>query len=306
MNHLNTSLDYYLIPYLKQRKARYHLVDQNLLLFSDIHSKTKTAVIVRYLDDNEFKKLQKLFYHGYRLIYFMDDDLLDENALVGLPKPYVKRIKKRATQYKDFLIQNCDEIWVSSQYLANKYAETWQAVRLITPFAIPELQQIKQPCWVCYHGSASHQSEFEWLAPLVTKLQKETEQIRFELFGDHSVLKQFRAVPRTSVIHPMSWENYLDYTQSVKRDIGLVPLLPDPFNSARSICKFYDLTRMGAVGIYSNVAPYKGFIEQGVDGFLLENNPEQWIKTIRYLVENPEVKEKMLKAAQDRVKKMME
>lgn len=202
----------------------------------------------------------------------------------------------------------CDELWVSTNYLVDKYQAKYQnwTVRQIPIRTAAKLQSNKQAVWVCYHGSAAHQLEFEWLQSLVGKLQQQTEQTWFEVFGDNAVLKQFRHVERVQVLHPMSWASYLDYTQSVQRDIGLVPLLPDPFNKARSICKFFDITRMGAVGIYSNVSPYDEFIEDGVDGFLVDNDEELWIEKINYLIQNPEVRKQMADNAQLRLQGMME
>lgn len=53
---------------------------------------------------------------------------------------------------------------------------------------------------------------------------------------------------------------------------------------ARESVKFYDFVRMGAVGNYSNCAPYSDFIEQNVNGVLLNNDPQKWIKTLAPLV----------------------
>ena len=82
----------------------------------------------------------------------------------------------------------------------------------------------------------------------------------------------------------VSWQNYLAYTKTHHLDIGLAPLLDSDFNSARGPVKFYDFVRMGAVGLYSNCVPYSDFIEQNVNGILLENDPHIWIKALSLLV----------------------
>ena len=80
----------------------------------------------------------------------------------------------------------------------------------------------------------------------------------------------------------------------------LAPLLPGAFNAARGPTKFFDFARMGAVGIYSDVAPYRGFIRPEVDGILLPNEPAVWVKAIAGLVADPERRVRMATAARER------
>lgn len=296
---MSATLQYFIYATLKLNKVQYRLFGRDLLLLRGA-GEGKSVLIVRYLPRDSFRKVQVLLQRGYRLIYFMDDDLMDEQALAGLPKAYAKRIYQEATRHRAFLEKNCSEFWVSTPYLAQKYPH-WQA-RVLQPHPAEEIQQQHEAFWVCYHGSASHQDELTWLQPLVAQLQDKSKNTRFELFGDHAIYKSFRTSPRVQILHPMSWDNYLDYTQSVRRDVGLAPLLPNAFNAARSISKFLDMTRMGAVGLYSNVVPYCDFIRDGVDGFLLENNYKDWLDAIEYLQNNPEVRERMALAAQERVR----
>ena len=37
---------------------------------------------------------------------------------------------------------------------------------------------------------------------------------------------------------------------------------------------------MGATGIYSDVAPFAGFVRDGIDGLLLPNEPARWVNAI--------------------------
>ena len=41
---------------------------------------------------------------------------------------------------------------------------------------------------------------------------------------------------------------------------------------------------MGAVGVYSNCTPYNNFIEQNINGILLENDPQRWVDAITLLI----------------------
>jgi hypothetical protein len=47
--------------------------------------------------------------------------------------------------------------------------------------------------------------------------------------------------------------------------------------------KFYDYARMGAAGVYTDAAPYRGFVRDGVDGLLLPNEPARWVEALAAL-----------------------
>jgi hypothetical protein len=246
--------------------------------------------------------LRRFHANGGKLIYFMDDDLMDPAALVGLPPAYAKKIRKLTINQRSTLESLCSEFWVSSSYLAEKYRE-WSPKLLAPRPAMANLLQVSGTA-VCYHGTASHQAELNWLAPIITAVQAAKPDTQFEVFGDHSVNKLYRDIPRVSILHPMSWSNYLSYTASVRRDIALAPLLPNPFNAARGPTKFFDFARMGAVGIYTDVEPYRGFVRDGEDGLLLPNDPALWERTIVELVEDEPRRRRMAEAARQRALEM--
>jgi glycosyltransferase involved in cell wall biosynthesis len=256
------------------------------------------VVLCRYVSPEWIDELWRFKGQGGKVTYFMDDDLMDPQATVGLPLAYQQKISRFASGQRALLEQLCGDFWVASPYLAAKYA-SWSPKLLQ---AVPSMQSLAQarPVTVCYHGTASHLAEIRWLLGIIDELQARRADIHFELFGDHEVNRMFRGIARVSVLHPMSWRNYLSYTRSVRREIALAPLLPHPFNSARGRTKFFDFARMGAVGLYSDVPPYRGFVENGVDGMLLPNDPVVWGETIIALAENHPTREQMAASARNR------
>ena len=99
----------------------------------------------------------------------------------------------------------------------------------------------------------------------------------------------------------MPWPQYLEHTSSIHQDIGLAPLMDTLFNRGRGPIKFFDYARAGAVGIYSKGPAFGDFVTDGVDGFLLDNDPQLWVNTIIELVNNPQLRQTMADKAWEKV-----
>lgn len=291
----NASIAYLLQPHLQELDIPFVVVPVD-----DARSEIPCSMVIiaRYLPRQWIPSLQTFRDAGGKIVYFMDDDLMDPNATEGLPAAYRRKIDLGATRQRRVIESLCEEFWVASPYLAEKYS-IWSPHLLTSAPTATTLEQ-HDPVTICYHGSASHGVEIRWLAKLMQHVQSPAGPTTFEIFGDHEVNKLFRGMSRTSVMHPMDWRNYLAFTSSIKRDIGLAPLLPGSFNAGRAPSKFFDFARMGAVGIYTDVAPYRGFVEHGVDGLLLPNEPDAWIATIRELAANPARRQRLATAARAR------
>jgi len=100
----------------------------------------------------------------------------------------------------------------------------------------------------------------------------------------------------------MDWETFFLDTSLGKVDIVLSPIFNSNFNKFRSPTKFFDITRLKAVGIYSNTKPYSDFIKNNQDGILLENNIDSWVDKISFLLDNEELRESLYLNALKRVK----
>jgi hypothetical protein len=292
--------DYFLAPYLKSLGHDAVLLDSRVRP-SDVCLLNGCAVVVisRYLPVWWLSTLQRLRREGTKIVYFMDDDLFDFWALRGLPWRYQWKIVSQAVVHGPRLQRLCDEFWVSTAFLAEKYAALAPVV--LDPLVSLKTQEAKTGLHVCYHGTASHMREIEWLAPVVEAVQTRSDSVHFELFGTRVVQKLFGRMPRVSVVHPMNWPNYLSFTSVQKRDLALAPLLPSAFNAGRGPLKFYDYARMGAVGLYSDRPPYRGFIRDGVDGLLLAHDHAVWTEALLQLIQDTERRQRMASAVTRRV-----
>lgn len=261
-------------------------------------------LVCRYWNKALLHSLVKAKQQGGRVIYFMDDDLLDPGAWTGLPWRYRWKLYAWAYRYKKQIESFADEVWVSTEYLAQKYPHLKPKVLSPLPLVGTKSPEQSDAVHVSYHGSAAHGMDLDWLMPIMARVLQLDSQIHFELFGDKRVAQRFRDLPRTVVMHPLPWPQYQAYTHSRQADIGLAPLLPSPFNAARGPTKWFDYARMGAVGVYTDAPAYKDFVRHGVDGYLLANDPDLWVKTIVGLADDMKKRRQMMAAINERLKNL--
>lgn len=290
----NPSTDFFIVPLL-------HMEGLDFTCFS-FHETSKpedlaaaTVVFVRYVPP-AWKALLKQQRPG-RVVFFMDDDLFDLRAFRGMPWRYQRKLANWAWRHQRWLREIGAELWVSSPWLAQKYAD-WKPIVLepCNPHAIPESAPEPAMKTLFYHGSASHSAELKWLEPVVEQVLSAREDVCFEVIGDRKVRDRFAHLPGVQVVHPMNWPAYKAFIQRPGRMIGLAPLLDSPFNAARAPTKFYDITAAGAVGIYADTPVYRRLVEHRRNGLLLPmSSQEAWVEAVLELLEKPEKRKALSK-----------
>ena len=255
--------------------------------------KDVVAVIVRhvgldwlwwlYRHQNVFKKI----------VYFMDDDMPIAYRASELDWKYGFKTTLKF-KFSWFLVKHIGgELWCSTTELVERYKNL--TPHLVPPIFKPEKQiNLEQSPVYFYHGTWAHRHEIAWLVPIVREIQKRFPSHTFEIFGNRHVRKIFAEIPRVRVLDGISWGQYLERSKQLNYQVGLAPCFDSPYNKARSHTKLFDITRVGAVGVYSNESPYKEIIIPGQTGILVENNPQAWIEEISKLLETSELKKRQL------------
>lgn len=227
--------------------------------------------------------LEYLARHGEMVngvTWFFDDDIPGAAEDIALPKAYRKKLAIWYRKAWPFLEALCDEIQVSTAWLAAKYQ--LGAENILSPLE-PIVHFEVQPVRCFYHGSGSHTKDWSFILDVARKVQTRNDNIWFEFIGDHALYKSCRDIPRVQVFHPMKWSDYLAFTASRTAEIGLAPLMNNEFNLARSHTKFLDICRQGAVGIYSRRFSHADDIESHHAGLILDDSVDAWVQGIEYL-----------------------
>lgn len=245
-------------------------------------------VVVRTIPSTWLSGLRQLRAQGKPVVLLLDDALLGSEALADLPLLYRWRLWWGISRHRACLGELITELWVSTAALAD------QCRRELGSHAIPIKVLPLRPALgvvatqkafrIAYLGTASHRAELTWLLLLLAELQRRRSDCLVELVLNESWRRRFRHLPRTCISYPMDWETYRMDTGNRSVDLLLVPLLPTAFNFGRAAVKFFDAARLGAVGLYSDRTPYKGFVRDGIDGQLLPDAPGAWLEAIDALL----------------------
>jgi hypothetical protein len=277
----NPSTDFFVRPALAQYgiEPEYY----NFVSLPVVTATEKVMVVfVRYISKAWWAWVMRHRHQISRLCYFMDDDLFDLTAFKGLPWRYQFKLTRLAYRRRQWLAQQGAELWVSTPYLQHKYAQ-WQPLLLQATMTM----QVPEQFTLFYHGSASHQAEYDWLYPVVADVLAANAGLSFEIIGDARVNLRYRKLSRVHILHPMSWQAYQALLGRGGRDIGLAPLLENRFNRARAYTKFFDITRAGAVGLYSEDSIYQQVVQHEYNGLLLPNCQSDWCQAISGLLNEP-------------------
>ncbi len=227
----------------------------------------------------------------------MDDDIPSALRAPELPFRYAIKTAWRYARTRRLLGQLCGEVWVSTPELASRYAPF--SSRIVEPNYVESKSAGGEKAVYFYHGTWAHRREIEWLVPVVRQVQEAIPGAWFEIMGTDRVRHLYRGIPRVRVVHPMPWRDYLAYSGTVKYQVGLAPCFDTEFNRARSHSKLFDITRMGAVGIYSNVMPYREKVVHGQTGYLCENEPDKWVEVLKRLLNDKDLRSSLYLKAKD-------
>ena len=291
-----SSLDFFLYSAFNSRQWRPILMDTRQRPPEDLGSQlmqARVVMLVRYWPRGWrwrgwLRQARKM---GKRCIYWMDDDLLDIDGYEVLPHKYAQKLRRLAWSQRGTILDWCQELWVSTPVLAERYASLNPEVIPLRPQ--PRILGQVNSFTIGYHGTASHRHELLWLYPLILMVQERYSHTSVELYGDEEMRRLYGSVPRVRVHHPVPWERYLQLTASQRLDCLLCPLMDNGFNRARAAVKFFDAARLNAVGLYSDRVPYSALVKHGEDGLLLADQRVQWLDAIDRLLNDPEWRERL-------------
>jgi hypothetical protein len=232
--------------------------------------------------------------HGIRLIYDLDDDLLNiprDHPEAAILRPRAKLVAR--------MLGHADAVWVSTEALQ----QTIGAKATVVPNGLDEriwadpLVRTKHS-WgelrVLYMGTTTHEADFAMVEPALIRLQKEfAGRVRIDLIGvtargDLPAGINRIAPPAHAVA---SYPGFVEWITRQSWNVGIAPLADTSFNRAKSAIKTLDYAALGLAVLASDVPAYRQSSAE------LVGNTE-WFAALAALVRDPRQRLAQAQAAQ--------
>ena len=235
-----------------------------------------------------------------------DDDLINvrpDNAL----------FTRRGLDYETYLRQDVpaarailassDLVTVSVPHLAELLQGYTDAPVVVLPNTVDPVllevpQRTRQPgeqLRVGWGGSATHDID----------IRLHADGIRYGLRKTQAKLVMIGTDYRSLLKHPDTelheWKTRIDeyYLLVHSYHVQLAPLADDAFNRSKSPLKALEAAALGIPVVASDVRPYREFVVHGETGFLCRTE-DDWMKAIRTLGNDEELRQAMGRAARQR------
>lgn len=313
-NMLPTEYIRLIIPFyhlfLEKNFSPYIFHNDDIINFSEKNFRKFDVIIVQRdsIDEKTAKYLVKLCkYNKIRLIYEIDDDLLDIDKTH--PNYYEFLGKKEVIKY---LIKNSDVVTVSTMFLKEKLCYLNSNIKVIKNHS-NDMLALKNNSFksdaikIGYMGTLTHKNDVKLIEKAINNVKeyfsKKGKKIIFETVG----VTDEKIDCGDSINIPFKYSKYPYFIRWLKRivnwDIGLAPLENNEFNKSKSEIKYLEYTSLGIPGIYSDVGAYGEVIENNKNGILIENNSvDEWQSAIINLIENIELQKDVVNNAQNDIK----
>lgn len=236
------------------------------------------------------------------VVYHIDDNLLE------IPHSLGAEIQKRqgASEVIDerrYLLENCDLIYASTSYLAGHLQQLFPKQRIYfgmyAPYMANRIQvasSVQREGQVFgYMGSKGHQEDLQLAVPAISRLLEERPNLAFEVFGTIQMpaeLLRFGSRVQSHKVN-QAYSGFLSTLAGLNWDVGLAPLVDEPFNLCKAPTKFVEYTAAGIPVIASDIDVYGKVIPDG-GGVLVKDD---WYGAISRMLDSEETRRSSLNAA---------
>jgi L-malate glycosyltransferase len=232
-----------------------------------------------------------------KMIYDIDD-LVYLKSEKNKAHPLVALIKGRKKPL--YLIQAADHVITCTPYLdefVRKFntntTDISSTVDTEEKYVVANNYSNEKPVIIGWSGSLST-SKYFYLLEKVFKKLAETHSFQIKVMGDPHVTIQGLN------IESIEWKNEYEMEVLKSFDIGVYPLPEEEWVLGKSGLKAIQYMALGIPTVATAIGANFRVIENGVSGFLVENESE-WVEALSKLIEDPGLRAKMGAEARKRV-----
>jgi glycosyltransferase involved in cell wall biosynthesis len=289
-----------------ERRIRFLVTQLHLLKKEDLDN-VHLIVFCRNCDPFEVGLLREIIQRGIPYIYVLDDNLFRVPA--GTRDGNHHGNPSRIYTLQEYL-RNADLVRVHSPVLVDEIQAYNTNVRLVgSYFDFAPIEQVdllpKNKIRIVYATSRTDDPVQEVFTEAVSKICKEyANQVEMIFWG--AAPRSLDLLTLSNVTHfppDMDYEKFLQEFRKQNFDIGLAPLLDDPFHNSKTNNKYREYGGCKIAGIYSDAPLYRNYIQSRQNGILLSNSPQEWYLALKLLIENRELREAIQEKAYREIRK---
>lgn len=244
-----------------------------------------------------------------RLIYDIEDNVLEREQKNESPfhKYFYKFLRSKVKI--QYLIKNADHVIASSPYLASYYCKRLNKFNSSTfissslnmnYYKINNQKEInrkknKDQITIGWTGTFSSKIYLESISNILKKLSK---QIDFKLL----IIGNFDYSIEGVNIEVVHWTAKNEISDLNRIDIGIYPLLDDKWVLGKSGLKALQYMALGIPTVATDVGTTNQIIDNMKDGILV-NNEDEWLKALKLLINDSELRYRIGKKARIKVEK---
>lgn len=247
---------------------------------------------------------------GIPIIYDLDDNLYDLDPLAEGGKYHT------LLDVVHTFVERADELWASTPTLAARLRNAGGRNVSVQPNRLDpalwkralnrswsEWHANDAPVRIVYMGTRTHVDDLAMIDPALRELKRRYgAEVEIVIVGVRDADLKDRyfetLTPPPSV--GSSYPAFVAWLVEQRFDIGVSPLRTSLFNRCKSEIKVLDYSALGIVPVVSDIEPYRDVVRDGVDGFLVSEDPAHWFATLDALVKDVALRRRVSKAAHNR------
>ena len=245
------------------------------------------AIVVRYASPEFLSSLNKPF------VYIIDDDLLEIVKDQHLPSDYRERIQNFLSGPWRYLVENAQEIVVSSEALKNRYVDLGCKVTRLNPYwcDLPKLHKPLRPrkkIRIAWLASRAHARDLDSITDQLAELLNQNPRVQLTVISGKHISSAVQRLPRVRNLKPLNWDEYRKWLVAQSFDMAIHPVLDTPVNQARSTSKWQEVATTGAVPVISNHPLWADWLGESASEYLV--NPDQWLRHLATLIDDSDLR----------------
>ena len=229
-----------------------------------------------------------------KIVYDFDDSVMYRSS-----KYVSNESKTRAKVFKN-MVNASDHVIAGNEYLQQNTTPYTQDVTIIpSPIDMTSYPQKKYPekndiitlGWIGAHGSIHYLKKMK---PIFDTLAKRNDKLRLRIICDTFFDCE------NMIVEKKQWNEKDEVADIQSFDIGLMPLMDDPWSHGKCGLKVLQCLATGVPVVCSPAGINREIVENSVHGFWA-NTDEEWIEKLEILINDHELRKKMGVAGRERV-----